>query len=47
MLLLRTGRTLAITRSTRKLTLHLPKNWPWAEQFNNSLARLRTIVLVT
>ena len=36
-----------ITRSTRKLTLHLPKNWPWAEQFNNSLARLRTIVLVT
>ena len=36
-----------ITRSARKLTLHLPKNWPWAKQFNNSLARLRTIVLVT
>lgn len=36
-----------ITRSGRKLTLHLPKRWPWAGQFNNSLARLRTIVLVT
>jgi hypothetical protein len=36
-----------ITRSARKLTLHLPKRWPWAEQFNNSLARLRSIVLVT
>lgn len=36
-----------ITRSGRKLTLHLPKRWPWAEQFNNSLARLRTIVLIT
>jgi len=21
--------------------------WPWAEQFNNSLARLRTIILTT
>jgi hypothetical protein len=36
-----------ITRSGRKLTLHLPKRWPWAEQFTNALARLRTIVLVT
>ncbi len=36
-----------ITRSGRKLTLHLPKRWPWAEQFNNSLAQLRTVVLVT
>ena len=36
------GRT---TRSARKLTLHLPEHWPWAEQFNNSLARLRTIIL--
>jgi hypothetical protein len=36
-----------ITRSGRQLTLHLPKRWPWAEQFTNSLARLRTIVLVT
>lgn len=36
-----------ITRSARKLTMHLPKRWPWAEQFTNALARLRTIVLVT
>ena len=36
-----------LTRSARKLTLHLPKRWPWAEQFNNSLTRLRSIVLVT
>ena len=36
-----------ITRSGRKLTLHLPTRWPWAEQFNNSLAQLRTVVLVT
>ena len=36
-----------ITRSAHKLTLHLPARWPWAEQFNESLARLRTIVLVT
>jgi hypothetical protein len=36
------GRT---TRSARKLTLHLPEHWPWAEQFNNSLARLRAIIL--
>jgi len=36
-----------ITRSGRKHTLHLPTRWPWAEQFNNSLARLRTIILVT
>jgi len=36
-----------ITRSGRKLTLHLPTRWPWAEQFNNSLAHLRSVVLVT
>ena len=36
-----------ITRSGRKLTMHLPTRWPWAEQFNNSLAQLRTVVLVT
>jgi hypothetical protein len=36
-----------ITRSARKLTLHLPQRWPWAEQFNNSLARLRSVILVT
>ena len=36
-----------ITRSARKLTLHLPTRWPWAEQFTNALARLRTVILVT
>ena len=36
-----------ITRSARKLTLHLPKRWPWAEQFNDSLTRLRAVVLIT
>ena len=36
-----------ITRSARKLTLHLPKRWPWADQFNDSLARLRAVVLIT
>ena len=36
-----------ITRSARKTTLHLPNRWPWAEQFNNSLTRLRTIILIT
>ena len=36
-----------ITRSARKLTLHLPARWPWAEQFNNSLAQLRSIILIT
>ncbi len=35
-----------ITRSARRPTLHLPKHWPWAEQFNDSLTRLRAIVLV-
>ena len=36
-----------ITRSARKLTLHLPQHWPWAEQFTNALTRLRTVILVT
>lgn len=36
-----------ITRSGRKLTLHLPQRWPWAEQFTTALTRLRTVVLVT
>ena len=36
-----------ITRSARKLTLHLPARWPWAERFNTALTNLRAIVLVT
>jgi hypothetical protein len=36
-----------ITRSGRKTTLHLPTHWPWADQFNKSLAQLRAVRLVT
>lgn len=32
-----------LTRSARKLTLHLPARWPWAEHFLAGLARLRAI----
>ena len=34
-----------LTRSARRLTLHLPKRWPWETQFNRALARLRAIPL--
>ena len=34
-----------ITRSARRLTLHLPRGWPWAEQATLALARLRAIPL--
>ncbi len=36
-----------LSRSARRTTLHLPRNWPWAEQFERSLAKLRAVVLVT
>ena len=36
-----------LTRSARKLTLHLPTRWPWAAQFTNSLTQLRSVILVT
>ena len=36
-----------LSRSGRRTTLHLPRNWPWAEQFEKSLAKLRAVVLVT
>jgi hypothetical protein len=36
-----------LTTSGGKRTLHLPKAWPWEEQFNTLLANLRTVVLVT
>ena len=32
-------------RSARRLTLHLPRRWPWEEQFSRALARLRAIPL--
>ena len=34
-----------ITRSARRLTLHLPLPWPWEEQFSRALTRLRAIPL--
>jgi hypothetical protein len=36
-----------ITRSARHLTMHLPQRWPWADAFENALANLRAIVIVT
>ena len=32
-----------ITRSARRLTLHLPQRWSWEIQFSRALARLRAI----
>ena len=32
-----------LTRSARRLTLHLPKHWLWETQFSRALARLRAI----
>ena len=34
-----------LTRSARRLTLHLPRRWPWETQFSRALARLRAIPL--
>ena len=34
-----------LTRSARRLTLHLPRRWPWEAQFSRALARLRTLPL--
>ncbi|MGH3906064.1 MAG: IS1380 family transposase [Pseudonocardiaceae bacterium] len=36
-----------LTSSARRLQLHLPLRWPWAERFMDSLANLRSVVLVT
>jgi Transposase DDE domain group 1 len=36
-----------ITTSARRLTLHLPRRWPWAEAFDAALVNLRAVVLVT
>ena len=32
-----------LTRSARRLTLHLPKRWSWKNQFSRALARLRAL----
>ena len=34
-----------ITRKARRLTLHLPRSWPWQNQFAGALARLRALPL--
>ena len=34
-----------LTRSARRLTLHLPQRWPWEAQFTRALTRLRTLTL--
>ena len=34
-----------ITRKARRLTLHLPKGWPWETRFSWALARLRALPL--
>lgn len=38
------GRT---STSARKLTMHLPTRWPWAEPFEDMLAKLRSVDMVT
>ena len=34
-----------LTRKARRLTLHLPQDWPWQNQFCSALARLRALPL--
>ena len=34
-----------LTRKARRLTLHLPQQWPWESQFSRALARLRALPL--
>ena len=34
-----------LTRSARRLTLHLPRHWPWEPQFTRALTRLRALPL--
>ena len=34
-----------LTRSARRLTLHLPQRWPWENQFSRALARSRALPL--
>ncbi|MDQ6613925.1 MAG: transposase [Actinomycetota bacterium] len=36
-----------LTRSGRQPTLHLPRDWPWAQPFTAALANIRAIRLVT
>ena len=34
-----------LTRKARRLTLHLPQDWPWQNLFSNARARLRALPL--
>ena len=34
-----------LTRKARRLTLHLPQDWPWQNQFCSALAKLRALPL--
>ena len=34
-----------LTRSARRLTLHLPQRWPWENQFSRAVARSRALPL--
>ncbi len=34
-----------LTRSARRLTLHLPQRWPWQDRFTHALERLRALPL--
>ena len=34
-----------LTCKARRLTLHLPRDWPWQNQFSSALARLRSLPL--
>ncbi len=34
-----------LTRKARRLTLHLPQDWPWRNQFSCALSRLRALPL--
>ena len=36
-----------LTRSARRVTLHLPRRWPWATAFHLALMRLRAIAFAT
>jgi hypothetical protein len=35
-----------LTRSARRVTLHLPARWPWATEFTAALARFRALPLL-
>jgi hypothetical protein len=36
-----------VTTSARRVYLHLPSRWPWAEQFQATLAAIRSVELIT